>query len=221
MASQDLMLFDGDIAELGVDARELVGYLETGVRKQFAFALAQGLTWTARDVRDDLRRRLPGFFVVRNKWTAGSIRFKGAKKKDNPPTAIVGSVQPYMALQVKGGYRDALDPSDKVGVPQSARRPATKRTTRAWWPGNILRKLRGRKKGGIFRLRKRSKALFQIKGGKRNPRLELVYTMEDKVKIDPVFPWKRLVEMAVRRTFVPNMKRSLKKSLATAKKRRR
>ena len=85
-------------------------------RKQLPFALATALTWTAQEVRDDARARLPDHFTVRSTWVEKSLQIDKANKKDPDPTAYVGSLYDPMGLHGEGGVKRGRG-GRSVGVP--------------------------------------------------------------------------------------------------------
>jgi hypothetical protein len=211
--AKDLWRFGGGDIFLELDFREMGVYLDGEVEKQFAFAGALALTWTAKDVRDDLRARLPLYFTVRNKWNERQIQMRGAKKTQPIPFAEVGSTQEYMEWHATGAWKERKG-KDRVTVPVRIRRPKTVRTTRSRWAGAVGR--RGRTI--LLDMAKGATGLFTRKGRGDNEKLVFQYLFVDKARIQKVWPFRQLVERRVAHSYEKLAMKALGKALATAKK---
>lgn len=108
-------------------------------RKQLPFALATALTWTAQEVRDDARARLPDHFTVRSTWVEKSLQIDKANKKDPDPTAYVGSLYDPMGLHGEGGVKRGRG-GRSVGVPVGARPSDTSITGPDVFPAKLASK---------------------------------------------------------------------------------
>jgi hypothetical protein len=215
--ADDHWVFGGSMLKLELDAREVLGYLDHEVKRQHHFASVLALTWTARDVRDDMRSRLPLYFTIRNKRTAKGIQFRGASTQQSIPFSEVGSLDDYMRMQAMGGWKLA-DNQGSVAVPVRARRPKTVRTTRSKWPGSMIKRA---KPGRIIirDLGKGAAGVFQVKGRGGSGGLVFQWLLVDRVRIQPIWPWKRLVEARVGHSYERLAMKALKRALETAKRR--
>lgn len=208
---------DPDLVTLTLDATELLGAVDELVERQLPFAQALALTRTAIAARDDLRRRLPGYFTIRNRYVGRGIRSTKATKRDQ--TAMVGSVHPFMRLHVFGGERRPKRGAT-VGIPVKARPTRTAKTTLARFPSRVTR--RGKGFVGVLRNRE-SPGVWAIKGGKRRERqrLVLMYTLQERARVRKSWPMAQLVERTVARVWADETIRALDQALRTAKRRRR
>jgi hypothetical protein len=214
--AKDLWRFGDRDIFLELDFREMGVFEDGTIEQQFKFASTLALNWTARDVRDDLRARLPLYFTVRNKWTARQIQMRGAKKTQPIPYAEVGSTQEYMRWHAEGAWKERKA-KDRVTVPVRIRRPKTIRTTRSKWAGAIAR--RGRTI--LIDMAKGATGLFTRKGRGDSEKLVFQYLFVDKARIQPVWHFKQLVERRVAHSFERLALKALEKAVATAKRKAR
>jgi hypothetical protein len=119
------------------DLRSFERAMSDVAERQTPFATALALTWTAQDAQAVLRGGLERHFTIRDRWTTRGIRIEPAKKRWL--SAAVGSVDSYMARQVEGGTKSALDAAD-LAVPLGIRKHPKQRTGRSRWPGALLQK---------------------------------------------------------------------------------
>lgn len=203
----------------------------TGFRKrQVPFAMAQALNWTIEEAREELKDDLSLTFTIRNKRTEQGIRTARATKKKLG--AIVGSLDEYMRRQAVGDEKRAT--SGKQGVPVKARANPKTRLTPSKWPGAVLR----RRKGAFVREGKGETDLILVpirprkirrktgktgkvrrRRGRRRAvgRLKLMYVMKKGVRIPKRWPLEETLDKVARKRWVPNMARSWKRALATAR----
>lgn len=192
------------------------------------------LAWETRKVA---QRDLPSRMILRNAWTSKSIQVDGAKSTRDP--SIVGSTLEYMADQEFGGTRVR---KGKTGVPiptstaagQGKQSPRTKLVR----PRNRLVKLQ------LSKVRQRAASLRQqtkvtiaeavktgrrevyintgrkqfiakVKGGKRNPSIEMLYDLTRRSTPIPRNPWlSDATDLAVTRRdkfYRKNLARQLKR----------
>jgi len=119
-----------------IDQRQVKDF-EEAMKKELPFATALALTRTAKQAQEEVRKELGRHFTLRNTFTANSIRFDSAKKKDWPnPKAVVGSVSPYLAIQEEGGEKTAGGKA--FALPKGIRKSEAKQVPRSRWPGKIL-----------------------------------------------------------------------------------
>jgi len=210
---------DPNVVTLLLDPEELLGYLDNEVESQMAFATSLAVNLTAKDATSDLKRRLPGSFIIRNRWTERGIVMEPSSKRQPDIVAKVGSTRLYMRLQALGGYREpAKSGTPHVAVPKGARPTKAAKTTPAKFPAQIVLRAEkrrwspaGRSGGRVF------------KGGKKrkNQRLVLMYSMHSRARVQKVWDFARQVDRAVQRTFEKHAKDALHRSLKTAKRKTR
>jgi hypothetical protein len=178
--------------------------------KQVPFATSVALNNTAFDARKALIAQFPRIFTVRSKWINKGLRVEKSHKTNLE--AAIGHLDEYMARQAKGGTKTAT--KSFVGVPVRARKTPKHKTTRAKWPGRLLRKkkhfIKPLSAGGAL-------GLFKIVGGKKNPRLELWYVLAERVKVPKRWPLQKTVEQVVREKFAANAAEAMRRALKTAK----
>lgn len=104
-------------------------------KDQVPFAMAKGLTLTARDAKDAVAARLADDFTIRANWVARGIRIQVATKYTLE--AAVGSVDRFMEMQATGGEREGRD-GKRVAVPEAARKTPSSITRPSKWPGKLL-----------------------------------------------------------------------------------
>jgi len=182
--------------------------------RQIPFAMALALTRTARDARERLVAELDSTFTIRSKWVPKGMRFEKATKTNL--RAEVGSTRAFMALQARGGTKSSG--SRRVPVPMRALRKSPKtKITRGKWPEKLLAKpkhfVKPLSAGGAY-------GLFRVRGGKRNPRLELLHVLAKSAKIPARWPFEKTVEEAVGERWQPNARAALRKAMESARRRR-
>ncbi len=95
--------FDADLKDLG----RLQKDLNTFSKKSVPFAMRKALNETAFLGRKLWKREMGQRFVLRNKFTAGSLRVQKVKRGNDPDQmfSMIGSISPYMGLQEAGGTK--------------------------------------------------------------------------------------------------------------------
>jgi hypothetical protein len=166
---------------------------------------------TMKSVKNSLGNQ----FVLRNKFTERSIRFNKARGNNvDTMRSEVGSTQGYMTKQEEGGVVDktgkhgvAIPTSYSAGESESAK--PRRRVTRK---SNRMSSIRLRQVSGSFKSKKqkavatikwavksgfkyvyleldRSKGIFKIVGGKRRPKIKMVYSLDRPIVIIRKRPW--------------------------------
>ncbi len=160
---------------------------------------------------------LPRRMILRNQWTARSVRVqKATQKRIRDQLAIVGAVDDYLERQEFGGTRSS---QGKHGVPiptRSASREGRGRAPRrrVVRPANTLQRIRlrkgarglkGRKQRNVVAVRQaagkgrkrialetqRGWGIFELRGGRRKPRVEMLWDLSRKTVRTPPNPWLR------------------------------
>lgn len=201
-----------------VDARELrraakrFGSLG---RSQLPFATAKALTQTAKDARDAVQRQLPQSFEVRNRGLKRAITFQGAKKRDDPQTAYVGT-RPwadFLTLHAIGGVKRGQR-GHRLAIPtRVVRRTASGRVRKSQKP-RVLRSRRG------FAQKEVEGPRGQIAvRTKRNRGRAIFFILRRRARIRKSWPFETQVQKSVRVFFPMRFRRALRDAVATAKRR--
>lgn len=168
--------------------------------------------FTARRIAQvGIRRKL----ITRNKFTEQSVRVVQSKGLNiNRQAAIVGSMTPYMEIQEFGGTKRK---KGKKGVPIATSygsgegegaRPRTRLPRKPNKLQNIKlarssNKGKGRRQKNLIAVRVAAKSgqkyvyldlgrregLFKVIGGKRNPRVKMVWSLENETVVIKKRPW--------------------------------
>ena len=184
------------------EIKQLEADLQTFARRAIPFASRNTLNSTAFTARLEWQVEVRNKLITRNKFTENSIRVDKAKGLDvSRQEAVVGSIAPYMEDQEFGGSKSkkgkegvAIPTTYSAGQGDNAR-PRTRLPRKPNKMANIRikhNKLRGSRKQRnlvaiqeaittgnkyVFLDLSRRKGLFKIVGGKRNPRLKMVWDL--------------------------------------------
>lgn len=201
-----------------VDTSEIRG-LEKQLGKFKKTALKHAVKATLNDAAFDARRnakdRIEKEFVLRNKWTTKTIQIEKARGLNvSTMKSKIGSTAPYMETQEFGGTEQSAG-KEGVPIPTSysagqAGQPRTRLPRKPNQLGSI--KLSNRRKRGTSRKQRnlaairgaassgrpyvfldleRSRGIFKVVGGKRKPRIKMVYDLSRKSVKIPKKPWLR------------------------------
>ncbi len=189
---------------LEIDAGQVKQYesdLKHFARKAYPFATRQTVNKAAFETRRGYQARIREDLTLRNRWTEQSVRVEQARTLTvSRQAAIVGSVADYMATQEFGGVEKGggkykpIATSYSAGLPEDAK-PRTRLPRKPNKLSNIQLKSRGRKlsrrarnKVAVLMAAKsgdkyvwldlgKRQGLFRVLGGKRNPRVRMVWDM--------------------------------------------
>lgn len=225
---------DRDVKRMEADlknfASQALPYATRNTLNQAAFT-------TMREAKEGIRDNM----TTRNKWTERSVRVEKSRSLTIPrQSAAVGSGLDYMETQEFGGVERktgsegvAIPTSYSAGLAQNAK-PRTRLPRKPNRIQNIqLRKRRGsggsRKqqnleaiKGAATSGRKfvfldlgRRKGIFKVTGGKRRPKIRMVYDLTRPSVVIPKNPWLRpavqRVEPQVARIHAASLRFQLKR----------
>ena len=203
-----------------IDDTQLKG-LEQDLKNFAADAIPYAARNTVNGLAFASRRRsqetIRDKMVTRNRWTVGSVRVEQTRSLDvSRMGAVVGSTEDYMADQEFGATKTKKG-SEGVAIPTSysagqaeSMRPRTRLPRKPNKMQNIT--LRNRRNGAKSRRQHnmlavqaaansgnkyafldlgRRKGIFRVTGGKRNPRVKMVWDLSrQSVRIKPN-PWLR------------------------------
>jgi hypothetical protein len=188
-----------------VDTKELE-QLEKDLRvfrsRAIPFAVKDALNAQAFAARKVWRKEMDQKFILRNKFTQGSIRVRKAKGTNvQKMQSVVGSVSTYLDEQEEGASRQVngipMGPSagqSKETIPRTRtvrarNKPAAVQTALTRRPRHGKRTIRNliaireaRKSGSKLaflhlKAKKEVQGIFRIGGGKRNPKLKLLWDL--------------------------------------------
>lgn len=195
-----------------------------GMAKQIPFASALALTRTAQAAQEEVRQHLGDTMLLRNKWTEKGVRFRPANKRTLE--AEVGSMDPYMETQERGGVRTKgqgvprgkTSSGKSLAIPTKALRKSPSqivKKTKA--PGQLLASTRGK---GAFIGRppgRRALGVYQRGGTKRKPTLRLMWTFKRSVVIKKRWPLSEQVQGVVTALWPRFAAEAVAKAITTAR----
>lgn len=182
-------------------SRHLMLHLRQFAKKAIPYAARGAMNSAAFAARKEWVEQLPKSFTLRNTWTARSVRVERATGLDmRRMHSVVGSMADYMADQEHGATRKR---SGKHGVPiptsvasgegQGARprRRVVRRPNRMGSFSLRTRPMGSRKQRNaaavaealrsgrkfVFLDLERRKGIFRLKGGRRRPKVEMVWDL--------------------------------------------
>ncbi len=187
---------------IDVNIPEVVRDLDRFKRDQVPFAMASGLTATAKDGQKEVHRQLGGRFTIRRKWVERGVRIQAATKRK--PEAAVFSRDEFMVKQESGSVERG------VSIPRSVRRSSRTVVPRGRWPGALL------KRPDVFikRLPRGARGVFQKM---KNGRLKLLWIIEDVARVKPRWGFGKTVRKTVAKKWEKNFGRALARALRTAR----
>lgn len=112
--------------------------MTTHLVKNVHYAATVTLTKVAKELQKEVIQDLKSTYTIRSRWVVGSIKYTSADKKDEIPTAQVGTIQPFMESHELGGKRLQKKGTDLLGIPLYARHDRGMITAPSTWPSAIL-----------------------------------------------------------------------------------
>lgn len=194
------------------EIKELEADLKTFAHRAYPFATKNTINVAAFSARSYAQENIRESMVTRNKFTERSVRVDRAFTLNvSRQISTVGSIADYMELQELGGTKTkpAIPTSYAAGQTEGTS-PRTRLPRRANKLSNI--KLRRKRKRGLTRRRQnairvraaaqsghkyvfldlaRGKGIFKVIGGKRRPRVKMIYDLSRKSVRIPKRPWLR------------------------------
>ncbi|MDQ3233923.1 MAG: hypothetical protein M3Q07_19075 [Pseudobdellovibrionaceae bacterium] len=167
----------------------------TPIRDGIAFEVIRALTRTARDAAGQIKREMPGKFILRRDWVLKGIRFDAASRGN--PVAQAYSIDPYMTKQEEG--EEYSPAGTHVAIPAGVRKSKTDGIPLSMFP----RMLKGRQ--DIF------KAEVQRRGGwgifqKEKEAIKLLYLLRRRKTTKPRWDFLVTVGETIERRFHKNLK---------------
>lgn len=200
-----------------VDVRDVKQYesdLKTFAKKAFPFATKATVNKAAFETRKRAQANVEDDFVLRNKFTRSSIRVEQARTLNvRRQEAIVGSIADYLATQEFGGVErgrgkhQPIATSYSAGLSEAAQ-PRTRLPRKPNRMQSIQLKRRGRgansrKQRNLMAVKEaaaggnkyvfldlgRREGIFKVLGGKRSPRVKMVWDLSRRSVRIPRKPW--------------------------------
>lgn len=195
------------------EVRELEADLKTFARRALPYATRNTVNALAFQGRREWQYEIDDKLVQRNKFTRNSIRVETTRTLDvRHQKAIVGSIAPYMEDLEYGGSktskgREGVPVATSYSAGQEGARPRTRmprltnRMSRIQLRGRN-RRIANRKQRNLITVREaadagrrfvymdlgRRRGLFRILGGRRAPRVKMVWDLSKKSYNIPAVP---------------------------------
>ncbi len=186
------------------NARELKREFGRLAKSQLPFAIAAGLTDTAKEAREKVRKDLPNRFTVRSRRVLSTVVFEPASKRDFPRSkAIVGIRDKFIARHEKGG-RVRTETGARFAIPfRFVKRTATGRIPARFKPRKI------RSKPNTIT----TEDEIQRKGTKRTRGVRRIHFLRQSINLRPKLGFLSTVSILARHRFKPNMETRLRKAI--------
>ena len=178
-------------------------------QKQFRFSVAKALTQTAADIQQEVRKNMPGRFIIRRPWVINGIRIERATPANL--SATIYSRDKFMGLQELGGEKNPL--RQYLAIPTSlVRRTKTDVIRKADRPKELGDKVeiiefRGHKWLALKKARKAG----------NNQRLRLLYLLIPRAHINKRLGLADDAIKVARANFAPNLRSAIEYALRTAR----
>jgi len=193
--------------------KQLESDLKAFSKRALPFATKSTVNTLAFNTMKESKELIKNKMVLKNKFTERSIRVNPTKTlKVDKQEAIIGSIADYMEVQEFGGIK-TKDGSKGVAIATgySAGQENQKRT-RLPRKHNKIENIQLRRKSSKAKSRKqrnfiaiqdaaksnrkyvyldlgKTKGIFKVVGGKRKPRIKMVYSLSKQVVRIPKSPW--------------------------------
>lgn len=197
------------------EVKQLESDLKTFAARAFPFATKNTVNQGAFRGRKYAQENIETNMTNRNRFTRNSVRVEQTKQLNvRRQEALVGSIADYLADQEFGAV-DAANGSTGVPIPTSysagqgeQARPRTRLPRKPNKMRNV--KLRNRGRTGVSRKQKnlvaikgaaasgskyvfldlgRSMGIFKVMGGRKRPRIKMIYDLSRRTVVIPSSPW--------------------------------
>ena len=206
------------------DLDTLEGKLTAMAKKQLPFATANALNSVAFKARAEEQRQMPKKLDRPTKFTVNAIQVKKAKKRDHLAIVKVEEKRaPYLHYQIKGGTRQ---PKGKaIPVPYEAHMKLNKfgNMTKSK-VASLLAKKSKPGAGGTFTGKPKGAkhpstigGIYQRGGRKGRGSFKMLIHWEPKAQYRARFPFYKIGEGIIRRTFRRELDKALNKAMASAR----
>jgi hypothetical protein len=210
------------------DLRPILRALDELGEGQVPFAVANALTQTAKEARDAVKNQLKGTYVLRNRFTEGGMRMRPATKRSLK--SEVGSLDPYMASQAKGGVRQKGEgrPRGKgepkaIAVPSKVRPGKSGIVPRGKWPGKLVLKPRHffqeMKSGAVILFGRKGKTWVGKGKKRRRGKILPLWVFVRRVRLGLTKKWKLKTQVrdVVERVWAQKAAEAVRLAIRTAK----
>lgn len=198
-----------------IDARDVKKYeqdLKDFAGRALPFASRAMLTRSAFDARARTQENIREKMTTRNKWTVSSIRVEKARGLNiKRQEAITGSIAAYMETQEFGGMESGGGKYQPIATSYSAGQGRSTKRTKLPRKPNRMQAIQLRKRTGAGLSRKaanqaaiqqaaqggnkfvfldlgRRQGIFKVTGGKRRPKVQMVWDMSRRSVRIPATP---------------------------------
>ena len=176
--------------------------------QQFRFSVARALTMTAVEIQKEVRRNMPGRFIIRRQWVIQGIRVDRATK-DNL-TARIYSRDLFMGLQEYGG--DKHPRGRFLAIPTRL----VRRTPKGLVAKRDKPRALGDKVEEITFKGNQWLALKKARAGRGGTELRLMYLLVPRADIDERLGLRKDAERIARLRFAENLRVALAEAVAKA-----
>lgn len=182
-------------------------------KKQWDFATARALTWTAKDVQAEVVKNMRSRFKIRREWVINGIRIKPVSKNSvNGASIDVYSRDYFMGLQEFGG--DKIAHNKYIAIPTKMVRTRSNGII----PMSDRPKALGDRVEQVVINGTRFLALKKGRKSKKNgAKLRLLYVLVPKAKIGKKLHLADDGLRIAKSNFIPNFQKSLEDAIRTAR----
>jgi hypothetical protein len=187
--------------------------LKTFAGRSLPFATKQTINRAAFETRRRAQDNIREGMTTRNKYTVSSVRVQQARGLDiRKQEAITGSIADYLATQEFGGTETGGGRNQPIATSYAAGQGRGAKRTRLPRKPNKMQAIRLRKKSGAGLSRKaqnaaavqgaaqggnkfvfmdlgRRQGIFRVTGGKRKPKIQMVWDLSRRSVRIPRNPW--------------------------------
>lgn len=201
---------------IDINTRDIKQYesdLKTFAKKAFPFATKSTLNQAAFETRKQAQNNLRKDFTLRNRFTSGSVRVEQTRTLNvRRQEAITGSIADYLSTQEFGGMVQGGTGSQPIATGYSAGQEGARPRTRLPRKPNMMRSIQLKRRGRRAKTRKqrnlvavrqaaggaskyvfldlgRREGIFKVVGGKRKPRIKMVWDLSRRAVRVPRSPW--------------------------------
>lgn len=195
------------------DVRQYESDLKTFARKAYPFATKATINKAAFETRRRGQENIRNDLTLRNRFSVGSVRVEQARTLNvRRQEAIVGSIADYLATQEFGGTVTGGQGNKAIATGYAAGQEGARPRTRLPRKPNRMqqiqlkrskRKATTRKQRNLVAVKQaaeggskyvfldlgRREGIFKVMGGKRKPRIKMVWDLSRKAVRIPRSPW--------------------------------
>lgn len=209
------------------NAPEIAGIIRALAADQIPFAIAYGVTQTARGIVYAQREGMEDRFTIRRQWILRGVRMtKRAEKSDGEAHVAINKDRHFL-FRFEDGGTVTPESASRFSVPKDARRTGTgviqKRQRpksfnfEKWGSGPNATVYRGERRTFMIRRPDGTGALMRRRGPKGRTYLETLFTFTPEAKLDALLQFYPTAELVFEETMAPNIQAGLDVALRTAR----